>query len=159
MARVLLIGLGNPARGDDGAGPAIAERIAQLLPDHRLQVMSGQFDAMALVNAWRAVPRVHVTDAIRSDDPPGTVRAWEVGEGTDVAALAGAASSHALGLREAIELATAVGALPPSLTVWGVTGRRYGIGEARSPEVEEAIPALVQRLRRAIERDLGETAE
>jgi len=59
-------------------------------------------------------------------------------------------SSHVLSLSEALELARALGVLPPRTVVLGLEGRRFGSGEGLSPEVaqsaEKVIGILLGRL-------------
>lgn len=38
MAHTLIIGYGNPLRGDDGLGWHVAQRLAAVLPQHRARI-------------------------------------------------------------------------------------------------------------------------
>jgi len=152
MADTLVLGLGNASRGDDAVGLRAADALRAALPEgHRAEIRSGRYDAMDLVQAWRGAGTVHVIDALRDADPAGTIRCIPVAAGTGLGALPPAASTHALGLREAIKLAAALDGLPVSLTVWGVCGERFAVDDALSPAVAGAIPELVRRLVEALE--------
>jgi len=147
MADTLVLGLGNASRGDDAVGLLAADALRSALGHASpVAVRRGRYDAMDLVQVWRSARTVHVIDALRSTDPPGTIQRISVDAGTDLGALPPAASTHALGLREAIELAAALDGLPGSLTVWGITGARFEVDDALSPAVAAAVPELVQRL-------------
>lgn len=58
--RVLLIGVGNDLRGDDGAGPAVARALARRLP-WRVEVVHGL--TPELVSEIAEVERVYFVDA------------------------------------------------------------------------------------------------
>jgi hydrogenase maturation protease len=148
MATTLVIGLGNRHCGDDAVGPLAADALRPEIESRGLDVelTIGRHDAMDLTNAWRDRGAVHVIDAFRTTEPPGTIRRIAVHRGADLGAIRQAASTHALGLREAIDLAATLDALPRSLTLWGVCGADFDIGAALTPAVEQALPALVHRL-------------
>ena len=57
-----------------------------------------------------------------------------------------AASSHGLGLAQAIGLAEALGSLPERLSILGICGARFSMGEEMGPEVSAAIDRVVRIL-------------
>lgn len=145
MTRVLL--LGHPLRGDDGAALALAG--ASLGDGAEVRVLGrpgvGLLDALD-----PGVPTVLV-DVIRTGAPPGTVRTLPLADAADRAVRSPRASSHGLGPADALGLLRALGRpLPPGFLV-GVEGERFGAGEARSPAVEAALPALAAAVRAAVE--------
>lgn len=147
---VLLVGIGNEWRGDDGVGPWIVDRLRDLaLPGVR--TLWAAADGLALLDAWRDAGRVYVFDALRD--------AAEVGEVLRVDALrqslptASNYSSHAFGLAEAIELGRTLGQLPAGLIVIGIEGRCFDMGKGLSPEVEAAAKGLVETLRAELAED------
>jgi hydrogenase maturation protease len=147
---LLLIGVGNTFREDDGAGLAVAEAVrAASVPGVEVRVAPGE--AAGLIEAWRDAQRVVVVDAMRAGVPAGTVREFRVGHAHDDQALAGtdlrAFSSHGLGVAAAVALARQIDALPPSLTVIGIEGARFGTGTSLSPEVAGAVERVAVRIR------------
>ena len=75
-AKVLIIGIGNTYRGDDGAGNAVAQRLAgQVPPEATVIEQSGE--GTALVEAWKGAQFVIVVDAMESGAPAGTIRRFE----------------------------------------------------------------------------------
>lgn len=146
---LLLIGVGNTLREDDGAGLAVAEAVrTAAVPDVEVRVEPGE--AAGLIEAWRGGHRVVVVDAMRSGAPAGTVREYRVGAPHDDSALAGADlrafSSHGLGVPAAVALARQLGALPASLLVIGIEGAAFGTGISLSPEVAAAVHRVVTRI-------------
>jgi len=51
---------------------------------------------------------------------------------------------------EAIELARALGQLPPKLVVYGIEGKDFSAGVGLSPEVEGRIAELTERVLREL---------
>ena len=64
-------------------------------------------------------------------------------------------SAHALGICEAIELARALGQLPARVVVYVIESRRGLPGAGLSPEVEQAVRLVEER----VSSDLREAAE
>lgn len=142
MARIV-IGVGNDLRGDDAAGWEVARRLA---PSPSLVLHEHAGDAPGLVTLWGPGDDVVIVDAAVSSDPPGTV--------LEIDALAGPlpatvswATTHGAGVAEGVELARALGQLPRSLVVIGISAKRFDLGTPMTPEVERAVDEVVRRLR------------
>lgn len=140
----LLIGVGNPGRGDDGAGPAVAERLRQDAPAG-VEVITLSGEPAALMDAWDGVEHVLLVDSSTGGGPAGRVRCFEAAAGPLPAAQM-RNSTHALGVAEAVELARALERLPPRLTVYCIEAGSF---EPRglSPEVGDAVERLACTLR------------
>ncbi|MFD3923012.1 hypothetical protein [Streptomyces sp. NPDC058595] len=68
-----------------------------------------------------------------------------------VAGLAGrCGSTHALGLGEAVALATVLDRMPCSLVVHAVEGGDFTFGTGLSAPVAAALPRLIHRVTRAV---------
>jgi len=55
-------------------------------------------------------------------------------------------STHGLGLAEAIELARALGALPPRCVVYAIEGASFEAGAPLTPAVSDAVADVALRL-------------
>lgn len=140
----VIVGVGNAFRRDDGAGPAVAERLAGRLPEGiAVSVVPG--DAAAVLAAFEGAAWAVVVDATSSGTTPGTVRCFEAADGPLPAGLAGI-SSHGMGVAEAVELARALDCLPPRLTVYGIEGADFGMGEGLTPAVDAAVKDVAAEL-------------
>lgn len=60
------------------------------------------------------------------------------------------ASTHHVGLGEAVELARALGRLPARVVFFGIEGRSFEAGDELSPEVAEAVGSVVEAVRAEI---------
>ncbi|WP_445529109.1 hydrogenase maturation protease [Streptomyces cyslabdanicus] len=116
--RVVVIGVGNPLRGDDGAGLAVVEALRDRVPDGTLLTVSDGEPARML-ELWHGADTVVVVEALLARPVrPGTLHILTA---ADVAArAAGTASTHALGLEDCLALATALDRMPQRLVVHAV---------------------------------------
>jgi hydrogenase maturation protease len=141
---VILIGVGNAWRGDDGAGLAVARRVRELSPAG-VEVREVEGDATALVEAWSGAEGVVVVDAAESGAPPGTVRRFDA-RTRPLPARSLRSSTHAFGVADAVELARALDRLPARLDVYAIEGASFAAGERLSPAVERAVAELADEL-------------
>jgi len=141
MIPLRILGIGNPFRRDDGAGPWVAARLAgQGWPADR---HSGE--GAGLIDAWDGCHAVVIVDALQSGGAPGTVRRFDA-HGQTLPSGLFRASSHLFGLAEAVETARVLGRLPPTLVIYGIEGADFGFGEGLTPAVAAASAAVLQRL-------------
>jgi hydrogenase maturation protease len=143
---LLVIGVGNPDRGDDAAGRAVARRL--LARGRRgLEVRECVGDAAALMEAWAGHEDVVLVDACRGAGPPGSVHRIGPERAAGLATLRHA-STHALGVAAAIGLARALGRLPSRLVIYAIEAGHSGEEAGLSPEVERAIEEVLSLVRR-----------
>lgn len=146
--RTVVIGIGNPDRGDDAAGLEVARRL-KARRDGML-VLESAGEAGYLMEAWREAGQVILVDAVEGHGSPGRVYRLEPGQKPLPCALRHA-SSHSFGLVAAIELARALGCLPPRLVVYGIEGESFEHGQALSPAVAGAVEEVAARVAREVE--------
>lgn len=143
--RTLILGLGNPLRGDDGIGPRlVAELNRRGLPDGVMAVDGGVrgLDLLHLLEGW---DRVIIVDAAEMGRRPGEVVRFTPQEAY-LAQATGSLSIHQTGLADVLALAQALGQPLPPIVIFGVQPERIEWGERLSPAVEEAIPFLVDAI-------------
>ena len=146
MSRVLIAGVGHPDRGDDAVGWLVADRLRVLLAGvDGVEVVTSSADPSALLTlpGWDRAEHLVVIDAIVSGGPTGEVTVRH-GEGALTAPAAG--GTHDLGLASTLALARALGRLPGSVTVIGVEGARFGVGEPPSPQALAAVAQVTAEL-------------
>jgi hydrogenase maturation protease len=151
MIETLVMGIGNAERGDDAAGLEVARRLrARASQDAVVRECSGQ--ASCLLESWRGRPRVILIDAASGGGGrPGTIRRFEAHREALPTGLLHA-STHSWGVAEAIEMARALGELPPQVVVYAIEGRSFGPGRYLSPAVTRAVERVEQRIVRELER-------
>jgi hydrogenase maturation protease len=138
-----VVGVGNAWRGDDAAGLELAQRVRSLAADVDVRTLEG--DASALLELWAGHEHVVIVDAASSGAPPGTLH--ELGERRDsLPASALRSSTHAFGVADAVELATALDRLPARLEIFAVEGGDFSLGAPLSPATAATVEALATRL-------------
>lgn len=140
-----VIGIGNPWAGDDAAGLQAARRLRDFVPAD-VGVLEETGSPLRLLDLWAGAEDTRILDAVYSGAPAGTLHRFDARVGPLPAAVFGAASTHGLGVAEAIELARALGRLPARLTVYGIEGSAFAPGDAMTPEVRRAVARLVKEL-------------
>lgn len=152
-ASTLVIGIGNWYRSDDAAGLVVARNLRGMnLPCVLVREESGE--GAALMEAWKSVASVVIVDAASSGSPPGTIHELDP-HARSIPSSFFHYSSHAFGVAEAIELARALGELPPMMLVCAIEGRDFSAGVRLSTEVESAIGKVTELILRqsSFERD------
>jgi hydrogenase maturation protease len=136
-----LIGVGNEFRRDDGVGPALVARVAESAPPGvTLSVVDGE--PSQLLDAWDGVQLAVVVDAVLCDpSTPGRIHRTTLG---DAYPAGTSASTHGLGIPDALGLAEALGRAPARLVVFAVEAADLGFGTGLSQRVAEALPDLTR---------------
>ncbi len=143
--RILVVGVGNDDRGDDAAGLAVVRHLAGRIGPG-VSVVEAGTDLTSLLDAWRGASAVVVVDAMTSGAAPGTLRRFEATWVPLPARAFRVTSSHAFGVAEVIELARALGRLPPRVVVFGIEAGCVDAGAALSPAVNAAVRDAVSRV-------------
>ncbi len=140
-APILIIGIGNPSRGDDALGPLCIERLealdlpeVELLTDFQLQV---EF-ALDLEGRREVV----FVDAAASGPEPYEFR--------PVGPAAGMShTSHAISPEAVLAACGRVGVAPPhSAHVLAIRGQAFQLGEGLSPAAARNLEAALDFLKR-----------
>lgn len=140
---LLVLGLGNPLCGDDGAGIAAVARLAEAwsAPEGTL-VLDGGTLGLALLPYLLEARRAILADAVRTGDPPGTIFRLR---GDDVAhAAAGKLSPHQVGVADLLDSVRLLGGGPEELVLVGIAPERIDLELGCSPAVESRIGDLVE---------------
>jgi hydrogenase maturation protease len=149
---LLVAAIGNPDRGDDGVGPAVARVLQRQMPAG-VRVIECGGDVLELVDEWARSAAVILVDASEPAGEPGRIRRLDLATSSLPADFA-QNSTHAFGLAETVELSRALGRLPSHLVVYLVEGERFDIGAPLSPRVAEAI----EKVAKAVLAELSQIA-
>lgn len=146
--RIVVIGVGNPDRGDDAVGLHVARELGRAPVGDAaiLSIYERSGEATALMEAWAGARAVIVIDAVMSGAEPGTVHRLDAAAAVVPGSIL-RCSTHAFGVADAIELGRVLRTLPPRVTVYGIEGGTFEHGADLSPEVERAVVEVVARVR------------
>lgn len=141
---VRVVGLGNRDRGDDGVGREVAARLKDRQPDG-VRVLEHTGEVSGLLASMEGAEAVYLVDAAVSGADPGTIQRLDASE-TALPPLKGGTSTHIMGLADAVELARALGQLPPCCIVYAVEGRCFDTGAPLSEPLVAAVDQVIARI-------------
>jgi hydrogenase maturation protease len=144
MQAIRVIGLGNEFRGDDAVGLLAARRLRQSVRD-RAGVIEAATAGVELMELMQGARMVILIDAARSGQAPGTIHRFDA----SVSPIGGrifSCSSHAIGTVDALELARAMGILPPTVIVYGIEADDTELGRPLSLAVAKALDQVVEQI-------------
>ena len=139
----VIIGIGNPSRGDDGAGRAVLARLRGRL-GATATLIEHDGEVTGLLALLQGARHVTLIDACLSGAPPGTILRLDAAR--PLSAAVRTHSTHGLGLGPAVEVARALHTLPPRCIVYLVEGAAFGLGVCLSAPVQAAVERLAARL-------------
>ena len=137
-AQTVVIGVGNPLRGDDGAGPAVVRALRAAGVPEGVGLFEAEAGAVDIMELWEGAHLAIVVDAVRSGATPGSIHRLELPGGTATSRR----SSHGLELDEAAGIAQALGRLPARLVTFGVEVKACELGAPLSIPVARAVRSV-----------------
>jgi hydrogenase maturation protease len=145
MARVLIVGFGNPLRCDDGVGWHVAQRLSGELSRTDVQVVARQQLAPEIADFASRAERVLFVDAARSGKP-GSLLCRKVTPADPPETY-----SHELSPAAVLKMAEELyGRCPPAFLLT-TAGENFETGDAMSAAVCSAIPILLERIKEFID--------
>jgi hydrogenase maturation protease len=142
MPAPLVLGLGHRSRGDDAAGPLVADEVARRAPSG-VDVHEAP-EPLRLAEMWAGRDLVVVLDAAVGAGRPGAIAVHDVTDQPLPALASAATSTHGLSLGDVVELSRRLGSLPRRLVVVTVAGSAFDLGQAPQPSVTGAVPDAAQ---------------
>jgi hydrogenase maturation protease len=153
---LVVLGVGNVLRADDGVGVRVLERLASaraigdggLPPGVRL--VDGGIDGLGLLPVVAGARGLVLVDAVRLGGEAGTV---SILRGDAIAAAGGSADGAGDGaVRELLAVAELLGTLPADVAMVAVEVADLGSGLRLTPAVAAAVPVAAARVRDELRR-------
>jgi hydrogenase maturation protease len=143
--RTVVIGVGNPLRGDDGVGVRVAQELADGPLPEGVAVADGGTGGLDLLFVLEQAERVVLIDAAEMGCAPGEARTFA---GERVAETPGVrfASTHGFGVADVLALARAVG-VQSDVTVVGIEPETVAYRDGLSETVASRVPEYVEMVR------------
>jgi hydrogenase maturation protease len=139
MARVLIVGYGNPLRGDDGFGWHAAERLRQAIDDPEVEVLTLHQLTPELMEPLSRVERAIFIDAAVPSQSRGGAAA---GSGKEASSF-----THHLTPATLIAGAQTLYGHAPETTVLTAPGENFDFGESMSEAMQRALNETVEKVR------------
>ena len=134
---IVIMGIGNWLRSDDGVGVHAAQALAKDPPPGALVVDAGT-DALSALSFLEDAAHVLVIDAVQSGGKPGTIRRLTE---SDLLRHAHATTAHTVSLLASRHLLPP-GSAWPQFLILGVEPASLTYGMELSPEVAAALPQV-----------------
>ncbi len=143
MARVLIIGHGNPLRTDDGLGWRLAEELERAHPGAEVQILKCQQLDPELADELSRVEHVIFVHST-TNGPAGTIASREIRP------VSNQGEAHYLDAPALLARAQELYGKCPQALVVSVTGECFGFGRELSPIVETSFPVVLNRVQMLI---------
>ena len=150
--RTLVLALGNPLRGDDGAGIAVLEQLRRVKRRSRdFTLLDGGTRGLEIMSVIQGYEHVIVVDAGDIGRAPGQWACFSLEDIVEQLADTGLRGTlHSIGLAEALTLGATLDTLPPEIVIYVIQPLHVGWRPGLSQPVQKAVPAvhesIVQRL-------------
>jgi hydrogenase maturation protease len=142
---IVIIGIGNEFRGDDGAGLVAAGILkAEGLAGVEIKQESGE--GAILLESWQGYETAIIIDAARGGATPGTIHRFEIKDEPLPRSMFNSCSSHAFSVVEAVEMGKLLNRLPVNLIIYGIEGKSFGMGLGLSDEIQKAVENLTKQI-------------
>jgi len=137
---IVVIGVGNEFRRDDGLGPEVLARLRDQIPGGDgggVRLLTCDGEPTRMIEAWAGAALALVVDAVVADPPVPGRRHRITLEEADLAA-ARPVSSHGFGLGESVRLGRALDRMPARLIIHAVEVADTAFGVGLTPAVAAA---------------------
>lgn len=141
MADLIIIGIGNPYRGDDAAGWAVIDALEKKVA---LPLQKSRGDIAELLDLFGKYRTVYLIDASYSQNNGSWQRIDALKD--PLPEENPQTSTHGLGAAQAISLAKNLDQLPAKLIVYAMGSNRFAIGDALSKPVSDAVEKVTEAL-------------
>jgi len=134
---ILVLGVGNLLRKDDGFAGAVLENLARRDLPLQVELFDAGTSAIDLMDVFDGRRKLIVIDAVRGGQAPGTLYRFSPDE-VESGALP-MNSLHQVGLLETLKLGELIDCKPLQTVVIGVQPADTGVGIGLSPEVQKVV--------------------
>jgi hydrogenase maturation protease len=141
MGKILVIGYGNPMRGDDGLGPLAAQRLESIVQDEEVNIMVRHQMGIELAEDLKDADFAIFIDA-HVGDKPGTLKEEAVVPDNSMPG----SFSHHLRPGVLLSLVQALYNKHPEAVIYSIAAESLDHGEGLSPAVEATLPVLIDKV-------------
>jgi len=147
VSPVVVLGVGNLLRQDEGVGVHAVRALAQCGFD--AQLVDGGTAVFEALSPWRHIGKLVVVDALRAGRPPGVIARVSLRDVAD--RTAPALSLHEQGLLDALAMLQQSGLRVGEVVIYGVEPAETGWGT----ELSEPVAESLSRLAVLVQEELG----
>jgi len=145
MNKTVVIGIGNPLRGDDGVGWAVVAALASVAAGWGITAVHTHQLLPELIDEFRCASQVIFVDASVVGEP-GTVAIASIAP-----TLSGPAASHQMHPGVLLALGVKIYGRMPTAHLITITGRDFGYTETLSAPVVQAVTAVLHQIQQLVQ--------
>lgn len=145
MEKILIAGLGDKLRGDDGFGPLVIEKLKKEKLPENVEVKDFGSGVFALLNKMDQYDKIIVVDVIKKGGRPGKVYNFELKEVEDKKLT----NIHEAKIDKIILIAKELG-IERKIFVVGCEPKSMEYEVGLSKEVEKTIPKIINLIIKSI---------
>jgi hydrogenase maturation protease len=145
---IKVLGIGSPF-GDDQAGWKVADALKQLISMdanrlHDVIIESHDRPGVGLIELMSGASTVFIIDAVKSGSELGTIHRFK---NNDIFESKHRLSTHDMGVSQALQLASALNALPEQVILYGIEIDLIVLESKLSHQIERAIEQVTIQLK------------
>lgn len=162
---ILVIGMGNPYRCDDGIGLQVAKNLSKILPE-KVNVQTYNNCGLEIMDLWQKYDCVYLIDAVSTglkcdlsgseaeEQRPGRLYRFDAVAKPLPPIFSTKHSTHCFSIHETIALCKNLEMMPKKLIIYGIEGQSFHIGTELSEKVRQAISDITDCIKKEIEDSL-----
>ena len=135
--KILIVGLGNYTRGDDGAGIHFIRELKKEIQNNKFLIEVGTIPLNFLKEISQA-EKVVAIDAIRGGEKPGTIYKLGLNDLSETTVV----DSHGISFYDVIHMGRSMTGYPKEITVYGIEPQNIDFNIKISSPVKKAILKL-----------------
>lgn len=144
MADIIIVGIGNPYRGDDAAGWAVIDGLTKAVGSV-IQLVKQRGDIAELVDIFANHKSVYLVDAFNSSDLKDAWKRIDLHK-QPIIEESPQTSTHGFSISQAISLAKNLDLLPNKLILYAIKGNHYSITNSLTPPVAKSVDTVINAI-------------
>jgi hydrogenase maturation protease len=144
--KTLILGLGNPIRGDDGVGIRVAEELKRQIKDKNVEVQEASIGGLGILGLIQGYDKLIVIDSIRTKG--GRLGQIHKLKPSDLGSSVYASWPHEINFTTTLALGKKLRIpLPNVIDIYAVEIKdNITFTEEFTPEISQAIPEIVNQI-------------
>lgn len=144
MADIVIVGIGNPYRGDDAAGWAVIDGLMEKVGSG-IKLVKLRGDIAELIDIFAQYKTVYLVDACRINASKGAWQRIDAQKQSIIEANP-QTSTHGFSVSQAISLAKNLDQFPNKLILYLISGDNYTICDRVSSSVHKSIELVIKAI-------------